>query len=493
MSDVKESNVLRDAKIANLRKLEEMGVKPFAYNFDVTAKAQELADKYKDLADGEKTEDVVSVAGRIMSVRNSGMFIDLKDHTGKIQIFSHKQDLSEEVRAEIALYDIGDIIGVTGIIRRTPRGELTINNQKVEMLCKSVQPLPEKHHGLADVELKYRKRYIDMIMNDETKDTFVKRAKILSTIRTVFEERDFLEVETPMLHTLASGAAAKPFETYHNALDQEMKLRIAPELHLKRLIVGGMNRVFELNRCFRNEGLSIKHNPEFTSIEAYQSFADYEDMMELVEATYEACAKAVNNGSTVVKFGEREIDFKAPWARKSMTDLIKDTTGVDFMAFKDAAAAKAEAEKLGVHIDAGKKWGEVVQEVFDEKVEASLIQPIHVTDIPKDVSPLAKGHRTEDLLTERFESFANGWELANAFSELNDPFDQYDRFKAQVEAKEAGDEEANDMDEDFIEALEIGLPPTGGLGIGIDRMVMLLTDNPSIRDVIAFPTLRQSK
>jgi len=490
MSDTIESNVLRDAKIVNLKKLEEMGVKPYAYNFNVTAKAADLAEKYKDLASGEHTDDEVSVAGRIMSIRNSGMFIDLKDHTGKIQIFSHKDSLSEEVRAQMALYDIGDIIGVTGMIRRTPRGELTINNKKVEMLCKSVSPLPEKHHGLADIEIKYRKRYIDMIMNDESRETFIKRSKIVSYIRRHLENLGFLEVETPMLHGLVGGANAKPFETFHNALDQKMYLRIAPELHLKRLIVGGMDRVFEMNRCFRNEGVDIKHNPEFTSVEIYQSYADYEDMMELVENIYEGAVKEVNNGSTKVKFGDKEIDFKAPWARKTMAGLVKEVTGVDFMEIQDLSAARAKAKELGVHIEQEWGWGKILAEVFDEKVEDTLVQPIHVTDMPKEVSPLAKGHRTNELLTERFESYANCWELANAFSELNDPFDQYERFKKQVEAKEAGDEEACDMDEDFVEALEIGLPPTGGLGIGIDRMIMLLTDSQSIRDVIAFPTLR---
>lgn len=485
-----DSNALIDAKIENLKQLQLRGVNPFAYRFDVTAYAADLQKKYEGLADGETTEDVVSVAGRIMSNRNSGMFIDLKDTTGKIQIFSHKEHVPAEVLEQMAYYDIGDIIGVTGKIRRTPRGELTINTQKVEMLTKSVRPLPEKYHGIHDVEIKYRKRYLDLIMNDESRETFRQRSKIIAFIRNILTDENFMEVETPMLHSIAGGASAKPFLTHHNALDMQLYLRIAPELHLKRLVVGGFDRVFEINRCFRNEGISVKHNPEFTSVEIYQAYADYNDMMALTERIVEGAVKKLHNGETKIKFGEREIDFKAPWARKTMTELVTEKTGVDFSTIPDAAAAIAKAKELGVHVDAGKSWGEALEAVFGEKVEDDLIQPVHVIDMPKDISPLAKQHRDAETLTERFETYVNGWEIANAFSELSDPFDQLARFKSQVAAREAGNEEAQMLDEDFVEALEYGLPPTGGLGIGIDRLVMLLTDSQSIRDVIAFPTLR---
>lgn len=488
-----DSNVLIDAKIENLRQLEARGVAPYPYKYDVTHHAGDLQKKYADLATGAVTEDIVSVAGRVMSNRNSGMFIDLKDGTGKIQIFSHKEHVPENMLEEMSFYDIGDIIGVVGIVRRTPRGELTINTQKATMLCKSIRPLPEKYHGLHDVELKYRKRYVDLIMNDESRETFRKRSRIISFIRQHLLAENFMEVETPMLHPIAGGASAKPFTTHHNALDMQLYLRIAPELYLKRLVVGGFDRVFEINRCFRNEGISVKHNPEFTSVELYQAYADYHDMMTLAERLIEGAVKEVSGGSTVLTYGEHEIDFKAPWPRKSMTDLVKERTGVDFMTLPDAGDAAIAAEKLRVPVKPGSTWGEVVEAVFAEKVEGALIQPVHVTDLPKDISPLAKVHRANPVLTERFESYINGWEVANAFSELTSPFDQLDRFKKQVEAREKGNEEAQMLDEDFVEALEYGLPPTGGLGIGIDRLVMLLTNQQSIRDVIAFPTLRLVK
>lgn len=485
-----DSNALIDAKIENLRQLEARGVAPYPYKYDVTHDAGALQKKYAEIAAGTVTGDVVSVAGRVMSNRNSGMFIDLKDGTGKIQIFSHKEHLPENVLEEMSFYDIGDIIGVVGIVRRTPRGELTINTQKVTMLAKSVRPLPEKYHGLHDVELKYRKRYVDLIMNDESRETFRKRSRIISFIRQHLLAERFMEVETPMLHPIAGGASAKPFTTHHNALDMQLYLRIAPELYLKRLVVGGFDRVFEINRCFRNEGISVKHNPEFTSVELYQAYADYHDMMTLAERLIEGAVREVSGGGTVLTYGEHEIDFKAPWPRKSMTDLVKEKTGVDFMAVPEAGDAAIAAEKLHVPVKPGSSWGEIVENVFAEKVEGALIQPVHVTDLPKDISPLAKVHRANPVLTERFESYINGWEVANAFSELTSPFDQLDRFKKQVEAREKGNDEAQMLDEDFVEALEYGLPPTGGLGIGIDRLVMLLTNQQSIRDVIAFPTLR---
>ena len=488
-----DSNALIDAKIENLKQLEARGVVPYPYKFNVTHHAADLQKKYAELATGIMTEDRVTVAGRVMSNRNNGMFIDLKDSSGKIQIFSHKEHLSAELLEQMSYYDIGDIIGVTGVIRRTPRGELTINTEKVEMLCKSIRPLPEKYHGLHDVELKYRKRYLDLIMNDESRETFKKRSQIVSFIRQTLVNDGFLEIETPILQTMAGGASAKPFLTHHNALDMQLYLRIATELHLKRMVVGGFERVFEIGRCFRNEGISIKHNPEFTSVEIYQAYADYTDMMSLTERLIEGAVKLTHNGETKVKFGEHEIDFKAPWPRKSMVQLVKDKTGIDFMTLTDAGKAAVAAEKSGVSIKPGSNWGEIVEAVFADKVESTLIQPTHVTDLPKDISPLAKVHRDNDILTERFETYVNSWEVANAFSELTSPFDQLDRFKKQAEAREKGNEEAQPMDEDFVEALEYGLPPTGGLGIGIDRLVMLLTNSQSIRDVIAFPTLRHHK
>ena len=485
-----DSNALIDAKIVNMKALEERGVQPFAYRFNVTHHAAELQKKYADLPTGEVTTDVVAVAGRVMSYRNSGMFIDLKDSTGKIQIFSHKDSVEPALLEQMRFFDIGDVIGVTGIIRRTPRGELTINTQKAEMLSKSVRPLPEKYHGIHDIEIKYRKRYLDLIMSDESRETFRKRSQIVTFIREYLTRHDFMDVETPMLHPIAGGASAKPFVTHHNALDMQLYLRIAPELYLKRLVVGGLERVFEIGRNFRNEGVSVKHNPEFTSVEIYQAYADYHDMMDLTEKLVEGAVKATHNGATKVTYGDKEIDFKAPWPRRSMQDLVKDKTGVDFMKITDLAEAAAAADKLGVFVKHNASWGEIVEAVFADKVEDSLVQPTHVTDLPKDISPLAKAHRTEPLLTERFETYANGWEIANAFSELTNPFDQLDRFKKQMEAREAGNEEAQMLDADFVEALEYGLPPTGGLGIGIDRLVMLLTNAQSIRDVIAFPTLR---
>lgn len=487
-----ESNSLIDAKIENLKQLQMRGVNPYPYRFDVTAHAGELQRKYANIPNGEVTGDVVSVAGRIMSHRNSGMFIDLRDSTGKIQVFSHKDTVPADLLEQMAFYDIGDIIGVTGVVRRTPRGELTINTQKVEMLGKSVRPLPEKFHGIHDTEIKYRQRYLDLIMSEESRETFRKRSQIISFIRTLLAGDGFMEVETPMLHSIPGGASARPFVTHHNALDMKLYLRIAPELHLKRLIVGGFDRVFEINRCFRNEGISVKHNPEFTSVEIYQAFADYGDMMALTERIIEGACKAVN-GSAKVPFGDNEIDFTAPWPRKTMVELVKEKTGFDFATLPDADAAAKKAESFGVYIKPASNWGEVVEQVFAEKVEDSLIQPIHIVDLPKDISPLAKVHRSHDQLTERFESYVNGWEVANAFSELTDPFDQLARFKEQVAARERGNDEAQMLDEDFVESLEYGMPPTGGLGIGIDRLVMLLTNSQSIRDVIAFPTLRHTQ
>lgn len=485
------SNIYRDTRLQKTEELRSMGVNPYPYKFNKTHDAAELQKKYEGLETGQETQDEVRVAGRVMSIRNSGMFIDLLDTTGRIQIFSHKDNLNESQQAVIKLLDLGDIIGVSGLVRRTPRGELTINASDVQVLCKSLQTLPEKYHGLHDVEMRYRQRYVDLIMNEDTRLTLRNRFKIIQALREFLLKQGFLEVETPMLHVIPGGAAAKPFETHHNALDMELFLRIAPELFLKRLVVGGLaERVFEINRSFRNEGISTRHNPEFTMMELYQAYADYNDMMDLTEAIFEYVAQTVF-GATTFNFEGKEISFKRPWVRKSMTDLVKEHTGVDFLGIHDLSEAQKAAKGLGVDIKDANSWGKVVLAVFEDKVEHTLVQPTHVIDLPLDISPLAKVHREDPRLTERFESFINAWEVANAFSELTDPVDQRARLEAQVADREAGDEEAHYLDEDFINALEYGLPPTGGLGIGIDRMAMLMTDSASIRDVIAFPTMRK--
>lgn len=482
---------LRNIRIEKLNALKSKGINPYPYNFKRTHTANQLQEKYQDLASETLTEDRVSVAGRIRSIRNSGMFIDLHDETGSIQAFSPLKELSQEINDLLSLLDLGDWIGVTGLIRRTKRGELTVNVESLEILSKSLLPLPEKYHGLTDIETRYRQRYIDLIVNEESRDRLRKRSQIISSIRTYLSNQGFLEVETPMLHIIPGGAAAKPFLTHHNALDLPMYLRIAPELHLKRLMVGGLSdKIFEMNRCFRNEGISPRHNPEFTSVELYQLFADYHDMMTLTESLIQYLAQTVL-GTTTVLYNGIEIDLSSPWPRKSMVDLVKEKTGVDFAQIHSTEDAREAAKKIGgIPLKGKDSWGKVVEAVFAEKVESSLIQPIHVTEHPLDISPLAKVHRGDARLTERFESYINTWEVANAFSELTDPIDQRKRFEDQVAEREGGDDEAHLMDADFVTALEHGLPPTGGLGIGIDRLVMILTNASSIRDVIAFPTMK---
>lgn len=481
---------IREARIQKLTDLIDKGINPYPYSFDKNISAHQLQEKYKDLEAGAETEDTYSVAGRIMAMRNTGMFIDLVDDSGKIQIFSHKQNLSPEKMAILKLLDVGDIVGFTGTIRRTPRGELSIKSNDLKLLTKSLQPLPEKFHGLTDVETRYRKRYLDMIMNEDVRSTFKKRSLIIQKIREYLCAQGFLEVETPMLHIQAGGATARPFVTHHNALDVDMYLRIAPELHLKRLLVGGVSeKIFEMNRCFRNEGIDIRHNPEFTMIELYQAYVDYNDMMCLLENMVASVAMDVL-GTTKINYQGQELDLTPPWDRKTMLGAIKEYTGVDFNEYQTPEAAKEQAEKLGIETEEGDSWGKILDRIFEERVEPKLIQPVHIIDYPRDISPLAKVHRDNPKLTERFETRVNGWEISNAFSELTDPIDQRNRFEAQAKAKAMGDEEAMSIDEDFICALEHGMPPAGGMGIGIDRLVMLLTDSPSIRDVIAFPTMR---
>jgi len=481
---------IREARIQKLTDLIDKGINPYPYSFDKNTSARQLQEKYKDLEAGAETEDKYSVAGRVMAMRNTGMFIDLVDDSGKIQIFSHKENLSPEKMAVLKLLDVGDIVGFTGTIRRTPRGELSIKSYDLKLLTKSLQPLPEKFHGLTDVETRYRKRYLDMIMNEDVRDTFKKRSLIIQKIREYLCAQGFLEVETPMLHVQAGGATARPFITHHNALDVDMYLRIAPELHLKRLLVGGVSeKIFEMNRCFRNEGIDIRHNPEFTMIELYQAYVDYNDMMCLLENMVASVAMDVL-GTTKITYQGQELDLTPPWDRKTMLGAIKEYTGIDFNEYLTPEAAREQAEKLGIETEATDSWGKVLDRIFEERVEPKLIQPVHIIDYPRDISPLAKVHRDNPKLTERFETRVNGWEISNAFSELTDPIDQRNRFESQARAKAMGDEEAMSIDEDFICALEHGMPPAGGMGIGIDRLVMLLTDSPSIRDVIAFPTMR---
>lgn len=481
---------IRDTRLHKIEELKTLGINPYPYTYEKTHDNQAVQDQYAALEAGVETEDVVSLAGRVMALRNSGMFLDIQDASGKMQLFCHKENLSEAQLALLKLVDIGDIVGGKGTIRRTPRGELSVKVSELTLLSKSLLPLPEKFHGLTDKETRYRQRYLDLIMNEDTRDTLRKRSLIVSAIRQFFLSRGYLEVETPMLQTLAGGAAARPFVTHHNALDLEMYLRIAPELYLKRLIVGGIaEKVFELNRNFRNEGLSPKHNPEFTMMEAYQAYADYNDMMDLTEDLVVTIAQEVL-GTTTITYQDQTIELKKPWKRLTMIDAVKEATGKDFNVIANAADAHAAAKAIGLESDPAWGWGRVLEFIFEEKVEPTLIQPTHIIDYPKETSPLAKIHRGDDRLVERFETRINGWEVANAFSELSDPVDQFKRFSAQLDARAAGDDEAHRLDEDYVTALEYGMPPTGGLGIGIDRLIMILTDSPSIRDVIAFPTMR---
>ncbi len=481
---------LRNTRILKLNDLVDKGINPYPYTFDRTASNGELQDKYAELQKGEETEDVYNVAGRIMAIRNNGMFMDIMDSTGKIQLFSHKDTVPEEKIALLKHLDIGDMIGATGAVRRTPRGELSVRVKDLKILCKSLLPLPEKWHGLTDIETRSRQRYLDLIMNEDSKNIFRKRSFIIQEIRSYLKEHGFLEVDTPLLQTMAGGASAKPFVTHHNTLDIPMYLRIAPELYLKRLMVGGLNeKIFELNKCFRNEGISPKHNPEFTMLELYQAYVDYNEMMVLTENLISTIAQKVL-GTMIIDFQGKQIDLSPPWQRSTMVGAIKKYTGVDFRQLLLPQEAIEAAKNMGVEADEDDNWGQIIDKVFEEKVEPHLIQPIHIIDYPREISPLAKAHRDDSRLVERFETRINGWEVANAFSELNDPIDQRSRFEMQAQAKAEGDEEACDVDEDYLTALEYGLPPTGGLGIGIDRLIMLLTNSANIRDVIAFPTMR---
>ncbi len=434
----------------------------------------------------------VTVAGRLMAKRIMGKasFCHIQDGDGRIQSYVSINELGEESYKQFKEDDIGDIIGITGFVFKTRTGEISIHAKSVTLLSKSLRPLPEKYHGLKDTDLRYRQRYVDLIMNPEVKDTFLKRVQILQEIKNILNEKGYLEVETPILNTIAGGAAARPFITHHNTLDMDMYLRIANELYLKRLIVGGFDKVYEMGRMFRNEGMDIKHNPEFTNIELYSAYEDYNDMMDITEEIISKVALKVL-GTTKITYQGTEIDLTPSWKRISMIDAIKEVTGVDFNTIETDEDALKAAEELHVELDELKLTrGEIINQIFEAKVEDTLIQPTFIYDYPVEVSPLTKRKPSDPRLTERFEVFIGAREYGNAYSELNDPIDQYERFKKQVEARAAGDEEANMMDEDFINALEYGMPPTGGLGIGVDRLVMLLTDSASIRDVLLFPTMK---
>ncbi|NLU36117.1 MAG: lysine--tRNA ligase [Clostridiales bacterium] len=470
-----------------LNKLQAEGKNPYDITrFNPTHYSQDILDNFEEMEGRE-----VTIAGRIMSRRIMGKasFAHILDAKGQIQIFVQINQLGKEEYETFKTYDIGDIIGVTGTVFRTRMGEISVKAAEITLLSKSLRPLPEKWHGLKDPDLRYRQRYLDMIVNPEVRHTFVLRSKIIQAIRRYLDDRGFLEVETPVLHNTAGGAAARPFITHHNTLDLDMYLRIATELHLKRLIVGGFDKVYEIGRIFRNEGMSIKHNPEFTMIELYEAYSDYKDIMNLTEDMLSTVARKVL-GTELITYQGEEINLAPPWKRISMIDAVKEYTGVDFNAISSDEDARKAAKELDVSVENDATWGNVLNEIFEEKVEEHLIQPTFVMDYPIEISPLAKKKKDDPRLTERFELFITGREYGNAYSELNDPIDQRERFMEQARQRAAGNEEAEMMDEDFVNALEIGMPPTGGLGIGIDRLVMLLTDSYSIRDVILFPTMK---
>lgn len=481
-----EQNELIRVRREKLKELREMGIDPFGGKFEVTHKANFILENYDDL-DGQ----TVKLAGRLMTKREHGKasFGHIQDISGQIQVYAQLNNLGEDTYNLFKKLDIGDIIGVEGKVFKTRRGEVTVEINSLTLLTKSLQPLPEKWHGLKDVDLRYRQRYLDLIVNPDVKDVFIKRTKIIKAMRNYLDSRGFLEVETPTLHVIPGGASARPFITHHNALNIDLYMRIALELHLKRLLVGGLERVYEIGRNFRNEGISTKHNPEFTMIELYQAYADYEDMMEITENMIGYIAKEVL-GDTVINYQGEKIDLTPPWERITMVDAVKKYANVDYHDWKTDADAIAAAKDLGLEVEKDATKGSVLNLIFEEKVEPHLVQPVFIKDYPIEISPLAKKIPGNEDFTYRFEAFVVSRELANAFSELNDPIDQKERFKKQMELREKGDDEAHRMDEDFVRALEYGMPPAGGLGIGIDRLIMLLTDSPSIRDVILFPTMK---
>ena len=482
--DLNQLLKVRREKLANL---QEAGKDPFQITkYDVTHHSTEIKENFEELKG-----TIVTIAGRMMSKRVMGKasFCNVQDKPGNIQVYVARDSIGEESYADFKKYDVGDLVGIEGEVFETKTGEKSIHATKVTLLAKSLQILPEKYHGLVNTDIRYRQRYTDLIMNAEVKDTFIKRSKIISSIRKYLDAKDFMEVETPMLVANAGGAAARPFVTHYNALDEDVKLRISLELYLKRLIVGGLERVYEIGRVFRNEGLDTRHNPEFTLMELYQAYTDYYGMMDLTEDMFRYLAQEVC-GTTTITYGEHTIDLGKPFERLTMIDAVKKYSGVDFNEVADTEEAKKIADEKGVHYEARHTKGDILNLFFEEFVEEHLIQPTFIMDHPVEVSPLTKRKPDKPDYVERFELFINTWEMCNAYSELNDPIDQRERFKAQEAALAAGDEEANTTDEDFMNALEIGMPPTGGIGYGIDRLVMLLTDSPAIRDVLLFPTMK---
>ncbi|MFY9380452.1 MAG: lysine--tRNA ligase [Acutalibacteraceae bacterium] len=481
-------NSLRQIRVDKLKALQNAGKDPFEITTaEPTIVTKEINERFEELENQD-----VCICGRIMTWRDMGKanFIDVHDRSGRMQVYVRVNDIGEETFAEFKKWDIGDIVEVKGFVFRTRRGEISIHAKEVKLLSKSLLPLPEKFHGLKDTDTRYRQRYLDLIVNPEVKDTFIKRSKIISSMRNYLDNIGFIEVETPMLNTIPGGAAARPFTTHHNALDLDMYMRIAPELYLKRLIVGGMEKVYEIGRQFRNEGMSVKHNPEFTTIELYEAYTDYYGMMDITEELIRNAAKEAC-GTLKVSYQGVEIDLESPFTRLTMVDAVKEYAGVDFAQFiGDDEKARQVAKDLGIEIKKDACWGEILNEAFEEKVEEKLVQPTFIMDYPVEVSPLTKRKPDSPKLTERFELFITSREFANAYSELNDPIDQMERFKHQMELREAGDDEANMLDDDFVKSLEYGMPPTGGMGMGIDRLTMLLTDSSSIRDVLLFPTMK---
>ena len=482
--DINQLLKVRREKLANL---QAEGKDPFVITkYDVTHHSMEIKDNY-DTLEGKE----VSVAGRMMFKRVMGKasFCNVQNLQGNIQAYVARDDIGEDSYKDFKKYDVGDILGIKGFVFKTKTGEISIHAKEVTLLSKSLQILPEKYHGLTDTDTRYRQRYVDLIMNEDVKDTFIKRSKVISSIRRYLDGQGFMEVETPMLVSNAGGAAARPFETHFNALDEDLKLRISLELYLKRLIVGGMERVYEIGRVFRNEGLDTRHNPEFTLMELYQAYTDYHGMMDLTENLYRYIAKEVT-GSEVLTYGEHTMDLSKPFERITMVDAVKKYANVDFNEVADTAAAKELADEHHIEYEDRHEKGDILNLFFEEYVEEHLIQPTFIMDHPIEISPLTKKKPDNPDYVERFEFFMNGWEMANAYSELNDPIDQRERFEAQEKAFEAGDDEANHTDEDFLNALSIGMPPTGGIGFGIDRMVMMMTNSPAIRDVLLFPTMK---
>lgn len=478
-------------RLEKCNKLREMGLNPYVNSHIITSTIANILEKYSSSETELPESEEFSAAGRILAKREFGKtaFLTIRDRSGIIQVYIKKALLSEEEFEVYTLTDIGDFIGVKGTLFRTKTGELTIRAFHYRLLTKTLRDLPEKFHGLKDVETRYRQRYLDLIVNNDVKEVFIKRSQIIKEIRDFFTSCGFVEVETPMMHSLVGGAAAKPFITHHNALDMQLYLRIAPELYLKRLVVGGIERVFELNRNFRNEGVDTKHNPEFTMIEWYMAYADYHTLMDMIEELVTAISQKINN-TLQIQFGDLNIDLQRPWARLTMAEAIEKYGNISQDEIADYEKAKAAAEKLHIQVDSSWGHGKIISEIFEITAEEKLINPAFIIDYPKEISPLSKSKESNPELTDRFELFIAGMELSNGFNELNDPVDQEERFQKQVDSRNAGDEEACMMDEDYIRALEYGLPPTAGAGMGIDRLVMLLTNQVSIRDVLLFPYMR---